>query len=486
MDEMSRYSSYGEYKQALDSELQKTAEGFVKIGFLLKQARDTNILEESGYKNYIEFAQAEYGIDKTTVSRFIRINDKFAEDGNSEQLQEQYRGFGYAKLAIMLQLPDEVNNIITPDFSKSEINALKDEVDEEGKVSDLEVMMEQEPMRTKYSETTLDKAMMQLLHDETDLYINLHRGFEEGQTAEEKIKMISNVMAPAETKVYTVRIPGVGRLMVSMKGIERDIEVVNVRSGEKEAFTWEVLLDIVVHMCAMGKADAKEAWSRLYLERFPEEEPKKVEVAPVQQKKPEPKKQSKVTKAKVDVPKPEKQEEMGQKETEETSQEEEENSQNTEMTENEAPESLHDIDSSIPAPDSIEDAAETQQNDEDCCEVQQDTDEQIPGQDTVENHPEWIPEKNTEKSSDVIDAEFREIDEKQHEDEMKPDFEADMAAVEESPQRTAMQELIQREIDKLVDNVNTEKWEQALMDLENIEFKIKKAMDMTEDEEDED
>ena len=49
----------------------------------------------------------------------------------------------------------------------------------------------------------------------------------------------------------------------------------------------------------------------------------------------------------------------------------------------------------------------------------------------------------------------------------------------------AMIELIQQEIDKLRDNVDAERWEQALMDLENIQFKINKAKDMEEMEEDE-
>ena len=57
--------TYREYKAELDGELQRTAEGFVRIGYLLKVARDTNILKESGYVNVVEFAKAEYGIDKT-------------------------------------------------------------------------------------------------------------------------------------------------------------------------------------------------------------------------------------------------------------------------------------------------------------------------------------------------------------------------------------------------------------------------------------
>ena len=60
-----KYRSYQEYKAELDSELSKTAEGFVRIGYLLRLAEDTDILKESGYSSVLEFAQAEYNIDKT-------------------------------------------------------------------------------------------------------------------------------------------------------------------------------------------------------------------------------------------------------------------------------------------------------------------------------------------------------------------------------------------------------------------------------------
>ena len=43
MNEVIEYRNYAEYKQELDTELKKTAEGFVRIGYLLKVARDTRI-----------------------------------------------------------------------------------------------------------------------------------------------------------------------------------------------------------------------------------------------------------------------------------------------------------------------------------------------------------------------------------------------------------------------------------------------------------
>ena len=125
MNKLEELKNYSEYKAALDEQIKESAEGFVKIGYLLKLAKDTDILKDSQYSNVIEFAKAEYGIDKTMVSRFISINDRFSENGNSPVLRTTYQGFGYAKLAIMLQLPDTLNEELTPEYSKREIQTLK-------------------------------------------------------------------------------------------------------------------------------------------------------------------------------------------------------------------------------------------------------------------------------------------------------------------------------------------------------------------------
>lgn len=136
MEELKKtFAGYEEFKQTLDTELTRTTEGFVRIGFLLKTARDNpDILAGSGYAGINDMAAAEYNIDKTMVSRFISINDRFSEGGNSDRLQDKYRGYGYAKLAIMLQLPDGINDEISPAYSKSEINTIKKEYDEEQQV----------------------------------------------------------------------------------------------------------------------------------------------------------------------------------------------------------------------------------------------------------------------------------------------------------------------------------------------------------------
>lgn len=293
MNEVLYTKTFSEWQQELDTELVKSAESFVKIGYLLKVARDTDILANSGYGNVVEFAKARYGLDKTQVSRFIHINDRFSEDGNSAELQDRYKGMGYAKLTIMLQLPDEINEEISTDFSKSEIEDIKKEIDEENKISDIEVWMEgTQEEAEKYNE--LGQVMYQLLHDMPELFIKIAQSSIETEE-------LMNVLAPSGEMIYSVRIPGTGRLMLSIKVNTGRITITNVRSMEKTEWNTEDLADFVVDIFSRADTeDPAKAWTSIYEEEYP----KKAEIAPVQQEKPVQRKEKKVQKAKIEKPKP--------------------------------------------------------------------------------------------------------------------------------------------------------------------------------------
>lgn len=367
MEQVIGYRSYQEYKQELDTELKKTAEGFVRIGYLLKVARDTSILAESGYDNVVDFARAEYGIDKTMVSRFIRINDKFSQGGYAPELKEEYQGFGYAKLSIMLSLPDSVNEELTPDFSKSEVQQVKDEVDEEKKTTDIEVLLEEKDSVQQSFDTNLEKAVYQLGKDAPEVYKRLwESAVKNGESGK---RFIENLI-PDEKAMYIVRIPGAGRCMLSMKAEEDTVKLINIRdSSANETYTKQELEDafkkILLGANTWGNAWGN-AWENLYSEKLPAE--KNAAVAPVQPKA-APRKESKVI-----VPK------------------------KPEMT-------LNDVNPEIPAPDPkpVEEDVPEEKPD-----VQQDTNEQIPGQDEIENHPEYMPEKKTDQQ--IIEDAKRTID----------------------------------------------------------------------------
>ena len=386
MEQVIEYRSYQEYKQELDTELKKTAEGFVRIGYLLKVARDTSILAESGYDNVVDFARAEYGIDKTQVSRFIHINDKFSQGGYAPELKEEYQGFGYAKLSIMLSLPDSVNEELTPDFSKSEVQQVKDEIDEEKKTTDIEVMLEEKDSVQQSFNTNLEKAVYQLGKDAPEVYKRLwESAVKNGESGK---RFIENLI-PDEKAMYIVRIPGAGRCMLSMKAEEDTVKLINIRdSSANETYTKQELEDVLKKMLPDTDTWGK-AWESLYGEKLPAE--KNAAVAPVQPKA-APRKESKVIVPKK--PEPEKSVQnipesvsKAQESVPESKETVSETAQKKEMT-------LNDVNQEIPAPDPkpVEEDVPEEKPD-----VQQDTNEQIPGQDEIENHPEYMPEKKTDK-----------------------------------------------------------------------------------------
>lgn len=299
-----RYKTYQEYKAELDSELSKTAEGFVRIGYLLRLAEDTDILKESGYSSVVEFAQAEYNIDKTQVSRFININRKFAEGGYSDRLQENYRGFGYAKLTLMLQLPEAVNEELTPDYSKSEIQQIKNQIDEENKTTDLEILMEGQDPAMEAAEDDLSRAVRQLAGDIQDGE-EIPRLYKEVWTAGRPflaVEDLQEIMAPAGQRMYTMRIQGMGGRNLSLKDHNNgdSVALINMRTGEKQEYTWERLLEIWRHLIS-GGTTYQEAWQQLYGKPWPEEK-KIAPVQPKEEKKPAPRKETKVSQPKKPEP----------------------------------------------------------------------------------------------------------------------------------------------------------------------------------------
>ncbi len=112
-----------EWKEDIRRKLAETAENFVYIGYRLRQIRDSGMLD--GCSDIFEFAQKEYGLGKSTVSRFIAINERFSENGNSLELRHEFRAIGSSKLAEMLTLTDAECQLITERTTVREIRELK-------------------------------------------------------------------------------------------------------------------------------------------------------------------------------------------------------------------------------------------------------------------------------------------------------------------------------------------------------------------------
>lgn len=384
MELMEYTKTYQEYKKELDAVLTRTAEDFVQIGYLLKVARDTNVLAESGYATVTDFARAEYGIDKTQVSRFISINDRFSEDGYSDHLLTSYKGFGYAKLTLMLQIPDEINEVLPPTLSKAEIQDIKDEVDAESKVTDIEVEIEKAEAAavTDWSilppeGSPLKRNLWQLGKEQENLFRKLWEICNKGQYP--RSASIMDALIPQGDAVYTVRIPGERRTQIIINS--DGATVINLKTLERSKYIPQDICYEVEELLN-GGSSPEEQYKMLYCENMTPEEP---EVAPVQpdetpkEKKPEKRKESRVTKANTEKKKPKEPEKKPEQMT-------------------------------IPgaAPDPAPEEPQTQVNDSSSGKVDQDnqnadtmgSQEQVPGQTDIENDfPQYCPDTEDQRSA---------------------------------------------------------------------------------------
>lgn len=349
------FSKYNEFKSAMDAEIKGAVQGFVNIGYLLKVARDTDILRESGYGSVAEFAKAEYGLTKDVVSRYIRINDRFSINGYSMVLKTEYESYGVSKLQEMLALPDEITDVLSPQMTRGQIEKVKKEYEEEQQITDIEVMTEEREPVQQALENDMEKTLWQYMRENAEVFTEMDavmHGITSLAGCEEKVY---KVLAPKGVENLTARIPGTGKMLITITGIEDDVVLLNMRSNEKENYNWREVAECLRNIMMFGSGEnIKERFYSIYQEEMPE---KKVEVAPVQPdvpKKAVPTKNPVTTKAVVKQ------------------------------------QSLHDIDKSIPEPEPIKVVeAEVVETEEENAE------QQVEGQRSIEEYPEMMPEENT-------------------------------------------------------------------------------------------
>lgn len=288
MNELTYSKSYNEYRQDMMQELSKASESFVRIGYLLKVARDTEVLKGTEYESdYLAFAEGEFGLDKSQVSRFIRINDKFSVGGNSVELLPQYQGFGTRKLGIMIMLPEELTEELSPDYTVEEINEIKEVVKEEQEITPVEAMVER--MGSNISDETplIEYCIEKILEETPDTYVDVMKDIDRAY----------KILAPISEMMYIVKVGGIGKVMVTFH--DDNVTLYSIRNGNKETVERAAVVETVkkVLLPFMKPENPEESYSIQFGKEFPKKEepkkePKKIERVKNETKKEKPKKET--------------------------------------------------------------------------------------------------------------------------------------------------------------------------------------------------
>ena len=238
MNRPSDVRNYQTFKKEFDEEIHRAADSYVRIGYLLIEARDTGILEGSGYTSMGDFAKTEYGLSPDQTSRFISVCERFG-DGEGH-LKTEYEDFGQTKLIEMLTLPDSVTESIPPDLTREEIRDIKNEVKKEQEVTPIERAIE-------------SSDIPQGLNDlETFIYIRL-KDFKVFKKYWETMKTIAvddkgsllTMIEPSGIAVLSERVPRRGMILLSFNGTENKPALVDVRQDTRSEIEWEDLCEAI-------------------------------------------------------------------------------------------------------------------------------------------------------------------------------------------------------------------------------------------------
>lgn len=317
-----KYGGYKGFKAKMDYLIGRTANDFAEIGQMLKEARDTDILKDSGYSGMGEFALKEYGLRPDQTSRFIGVFEKFGNPNGG--LKEEYQSHGLTKLSEMLSLPDSVAEAIPADLSKEEIRQIKEEVKQEQAITPLEVAME-----GQQDDDPMTAMLKAYFHSRPGEFRSLFQKWAEAEEQpEEQKRAIFDILAPSGVAVLESRPAGLGKILLTFDGEDKEPKLTQIREDQTRSIDWINLQNVIggVLQGPLTEEDLEvswttpeEAWTGLFGEDIPKtaESPRepakpeaKVKIAPAQlenaEKHGDPHEEKHMEEENLPMPKPEK------------------------------------------------------------------------------------------------------------------------------------------------------------------------------------
>lgn len=237
-----------QWKEDIRQKLQETAGNFVHIGYRLKQIRDSKMFD--GETDIFAFAQKEYGLSKSTVSRFIAINERFSEGGNSLDLKEEYRNIGSSKLSEMLTLTDSECQLITERTTIREIRELK----QLGKQR-----MEEDGEKQQYSH--LQKCIIDYFKDKREL-LNETLAAVYYAVTEEEFKKAMEVVNPSGYATHKK-----GLVFLFMYDWSTGVKYKLFTEPQPTCMSWKDFLEEIYDIYTYAWEEENDAWKNFYGEQ---------------------------------------------------------------------------------------------------------------------------------------------------------------------------------------------------------------------------
>lgn len=138
---VSKYCNKQRFKEAesyllrIHDDIADIRHGFIRLGFHLAEIKKCLYYQDAGYDDFYRFCEVNYGLEQTTVKRYIEVWYAFSEydeKSNSRKMwiDEKYSGYTYSQLVELLPLDDKQRKEILPCMTVKEIRQKKKEMKE--------------------------------------------------------------------------------------------------------------------------------------------------------------------------------------------------------------------------------------------------------------------------------------------------------------------------------------------------------------------
>lgn len=113
------------------TDLNDLQHSYIRLGFHLCELLSCNYHQHFGYWDFYNFCAANFGLDRSTVSRLIEVSKEFSKKNDNMQrsptmfIDDRYKDYSYSQLCEMLPLSFDQRKQIKPNMTVKQIRELK-------------------------------------------------------------------------------------------------------------------------------------------------------------------------------------------------------------------------------------------------------------------------------------------------------------------------------------------------------------------------
>lgn len=163
---------YEDLNKEIKRTMRRSARDVVQIGFMLRQMAEKKIWA-AAYDCFDEYLVQELHLDYSMATRFMNINRKYSESGSSMEIAKKYEGYSQGLLIEMLNMPQELEEKVSPDMTVKQVREIKRQAKAEREADDN--IPGQTSLEKDFPEYMPRQETGELKEDISDLYATSHK-----------------------------------------------------------------------------------------------------------------------------------------------------------------------------------------------------------------------------------------------------------------------------------------------------------------------